>query len=255
MKTRLNSIFLLSLFAGGVGTTALAQEAGSFVVTAGAAWVNLGGSRAQELQSNSQLGTFTSPGTGAEIHNTFAGQLLLSYFVTDHLVLEGAVGFPPELNFYAHGVATPFGPQGPSMPIDGLKPLVSARVWAPTMFVKYYFGEKDSVARPFLGAGVNYTWFSSVHLHPAFSGALGAIAGPGGSVNASASSSWNPAFSAGMTYKLNDRWSLLGSVTYMPLKTTGRFESISANGTTVLSTSSKITANPIIIFGGLSYRF
>lgn len=254
MRTRLKSILIFSLIASG-GTTALAQEAGSLVVTGGAAWVNLGRSSAEELQSSSQLGTFTSPGTGAEIHNTFTGELLLTYFVTDHIAIEGAVGFPPKLNFFAHGVAAPFGAQGPSMPVDDLRPLVSARVWAPTVFVKYFFGEKDSVVRPFLGVGVNYTWFGSVQLHPAFSGALAAIAGPGGTAQASASSSWNPAIAAGLTYKLNDRWSVLGSVTYIPIKTTGRFDSVSANGTTVMSTTSRITANPVIVFAGLSYRF
>ena len=254
MRKQLNSV-VLAFSMCGLASTACSQEAGSVVVTGGAAWIDMTLSSAEKVKSSSQFGTFTSPGTGAEIHNTFTGELLVTYFATEHIAIEGAVGIPPKLNFYAHGVVAPLGPQGPSMPVGDLKPLVSARVWAPTLFVKYYFGQKDSVWRPFLGVGVNYTWFSSVQLHPAFSGALGQFAGPGGRADASASSSWNPAFSAGVTYRLNGRWSVLGSITYIPLKTTGRFNAVSANGTTVLSNTSRITANPIIGFVGVSYRF
>ncbi|MBR8127478.1 OmpW/AlkL family protein [Burkholderia ambifaria] len=254
MRKQLNSIALAISMCGLAGT-AYAQEAGSVVVTGGTAWIDMRQSSSQELKSSSQFGTFTSPGTGAEIHNTFTGELLVTYFATEHIAIESAVGFPPKLNFFSQGVATPLGPQGPAMPVGDLKPLVTARVWAPTLFVKYYFGKKDSVWRPFLGVGVNYTWFSSVQVHPAFSGALSQFAGPGGRVDASASSSWNPAFTAGVTYRLNGRWSVLGSITYIPLKTTGKFDAVSANGTTVLSNTTRITANPIIGFVGISYRF
>lgn len=93
MRKQLNSIALAISMCGLAGT-AYAQEAGSVVVTGGAAWIDMRQSSSQELKSSSQFGTFTSPGTGAEIHNTFTGEFLVTYFATEHIAIESAVGFP-----------------------------------------------------------------------------------------------------------------------------------------------------------------
>ncbi|TPQ33981.1 OmpW family protein [Cupriavidus pinatubonensis] len=236
-------------------TFARAQSAGSFMVTAGAAWINFPWSHSQEIRSSSAFGTFDSAGTDAQVHNTFAVHLPLTYFITDHIAAEAVLGIPPTLHLAAQGNMAPFGSGGPALPLGTLQPVASARVWAPMLLAKYYFGSPESVIRPYVGAGINYTWFTNVDLHPTLAGALGQVAGPGGSVHASLSSSWNPVVTLGATYNFAKQWSLTGSVTYLPVKTTASFNSVAQNGSVVLENKTRITADPIAFFIGVGHRF
>jgi outer membrane protein len=44
-------------------------------------------------------------------------------------------------------------------------------------------------------------------------------------------------------------------VTYLFLKTNATVSSVAANGQTVLSNKTRITADPVIVFLGIGYRF
>ena len=74
----------------------MAQSAGSLITTLGATWLDFGPSSATALQSTSAAGTFTSPGTGGQIHNTFSAELAFTYFVTDNIALDLATGVLPK---------------------------------------------------------------------------------------------------------------------------------------------------------------
>ena len=248
-------IACLALIAGATSGSAMAQGAGSVMTTFGGAWLDFGNSSTSALQSSSAAGTFTSPGTGGQIHNTFTAELVLGYFITDHIAVELAAGVPPKLKLYTQGTAAPLGPGGPTLGLDDLKPIESARAWPPVLFLKYYFGEAQSKLRPFVGVGVNYTWYSHIELNPTFSGALQQFAGPGGQVKASLSPSWNPAFNTGVSYNFSKNWYGTVSVTYLPLKTNAAVSAVAANGQTVLSNRARITGNPWIGFVGIGYRF
>jgi hypothetical protein len=105
-------ITCLALIAGGICSGAMAQSAGSLITSAGGTWMDFGPSSATALQSTSAAGTFTSPGTGGRIHNTFTAELAFTYFITDNIALDLATGVPPKLKLYAQGTAAPFGPKG-----------------------------------------------------------------------------------------------------------------------------------------------
>ncbi|RKT27535.1 outer membrane protein [Paraburkholderia sp. RAU2J] len=191
-------IAYLALIAGLICDSAMAQSAGSFVTSVGGAWLDFGSSSATALQSTSAAGTFTSAGTGGQIHNTFTAELAFTYFITDHIALDLASGVPPKLKLYAQGTAAPFGSGGPTLAFGNLQPLATTRSWPPIVFLKYYFGAAQSRLRPFVGVGVNYTWYSHTELNSTFSSALQHVAGPGGQAKASLSPSWNPAFNAAL---------------------------------------------------------
>jgi outer membrane protein len=245
----------LALIPGAICGSAMAQSAGSVVTSVGGAWLDFGQSSSTAMQSTTAAGTFTSPGTGGQIHNTFTAELALTYYVTDHIALDLASGIPPKLKLYAQGRVTPLGPNGPGLDLGGLQPLATTRSWPPILFLKYYFGDAQSKFRPFAGVGVNYTWYSHTELNPTFSGALQHFAGPGGHVDSSLSPSWNPAVNAGVSYNISKNWYATASVTYLPLKTNATVEAIAANGQAVLTNKTRITANPWITFVGVGYRF
>jgi outer membrane protein len=245
----------LALIPGAICGSAMAQSAGSLITSVGGAWLDFGPSSSSSMQSSSAAGTFTSPGTGGQIHNTFTAELSLTYFVTDHIALDLASGVPPKLKLYAQGKVAPLGQEGPSLDLGSLQPLATTRSWPPILFVKYYFGDAQAKLRPFAGIGVNYTWYTTTQLNPTFSGALQHFAGPGGHVDSSLSPSWNPAFDVGASYNISKNWYATASVTYLPLKTNASVSAVAANGQSVLTNRTHITANPWITFAGLGYRF
>jgi outer membrane protein len=240
---------------GVICSSAMAQSAGSLITSVGGTWLDFGPSSATSLQSSSALGTFTSSGTSGQIHNTFTLELSTTYFATDHIAFDLATGVPPKLKLYAQGNATPFGAGGPSLNLGSLQPLADTRSWAPILFLKYYFFDAQTKLRPFVGVGANYTWYSHTNLNSTFSGGLQQIAGPGGQVKVSLSPSWNPAFSVGASYNISKNWYATTSVTYLFLKTNATINSVAANGQTVLSNKTRITADPVIVFLGIGYRF
>src|ERR1700684_2332119 len=193
----------LALISGALCSSAMGQSAGSLVSSVGGAWLDFGRSSATPLQSSSALGTFNSPGTGGQIHNTFTLELSTTYFITDNIAFDLAGGIPPKLKLYAQGNATPFGAGGPSLNLGNLAPLATTRAWSPILFVKYYFFDAQAKLRPFVGVGGNYTWYSHTDLNSTFSSALQQVAGPGGQVKTTLSPSWNPAFAAGASYNIS----------------------------------------------------
>lgn len=54
--------------------------------------------------------------------------------------------------------------------------------------------------------------------------------------------------------RLRERYAT-ASVTYLFLKTNATVSSVAANGQTVLSSKTRITADPVIVFPGMGYRF
>jgi outer membrane protein len=231
-----------------------AQSAGSLVVTPGIAWIDASRSSFGASTSTSIVGTFASPVSG-QVHNALTGEVLINYFVTDNISIEDTVGIPPRIGMYAQGTAMPLGPGGPALALGNLHPLSSARAWSPMMLVKYNFGSDKSAFRPYAGIGVNYTWFSAIELNPTYAAAAHMFAGPGGSVTASQSPSWNPVFTAGASYNLGGNWYATASLTYLPLKANATVTSISAAGHPTLTAKTRITADPLLVFAGLGYRF
>ncbi|WP_126223400.1 OmpW/AlkL family protein [Burkholderia ambifaria] len=246
---------LLFVLFVGVCRVAAAQTAGDVVATVGGAWMNFSNSSSGQLVSSSQFGTFPSPGTSAEIHNTFTAGLLLDAFVTDHIAAEVVLAYPPTLNVYAQGNAAPLGSAGPQLPLGALRPLASARAWPATVQLKYNFMRADANFRPYVGVGVNYTWYTNIKINSTFNGAAQSFAGPGGSVQSSLSNSWNPVVSAGFTYKIAQHWFANGMLMYIPLKTNATINSVAADGTVTLSNKMHIKADPLIAFVGVGYRF
>ncbi|MFM0741379.1 OmpW family protein [Paraburkholderia xenovorans] len=256
-----------------------AQSAGSNVVTLG--WLHV-----MPLQSSSPLttdsapvpinaplrlpSTFTSPDTGLHTSNADTVGLTISHFFTDHFAATSVLGVPPTFEISGLGTIRPPGPAGAlgsqDIGLPAVNPIVkSVRQWSPALIFQYYFGDATASIRPFLGIGVSYNWFSDVQLQPNFvqqtqqnlGGVMAASAGKPGptQVSAKASSSWQPVFNAGLTYNFTRHWGIVASVTYIPLKTTSTLTIKAADGTTLAQSSSRLKADPIISYFGVTYRF
>jgi outer membrane protein len=214
--------------------------------------------------------SFTSPGTGLSTNSANTVGLVFSHYLTDHIAVTTVAGVPPVFKIYGHGTIQPPGPAGAlgqqNLGDPQTNPIVkSVRQWSPALLFQYYFNEPTAKFRPFVGVGVSYNWFSDLQLSPNFVTAtqnnlgsvLAAGAGKPGTtqVSAKASTSWAPVFNAGLAYNITDHWGLVASVTYIPLKTTSSVIIKAADGTELGVSKAELTADPIISFLAVSYKF
>lgn len=87
-----------------------------------------------------------------------------------------------------------------------------ARQMAPTMFVNYKFGTPSSTLRPFIGLGVNLTTFKAT------STPAGVAALNDGPLSIKLGNSVGAAAQAGVTYRIDEHWSLNAAWTIVQVK-------------------------------------
>ncbi|KER69694.1 MULTISPECIES: OmpW family outer membrane protein [Burkholderia] len=256
-----------------------AQSAGSNVVTLG--WFHVMPQQSSTPMTTNVAPTpintplrlppsFTSPGTGLRTSGADTVGLTVSHFLTDHIAVTSVAGVPPVFKVSGQGTIKPPGPAGAlgtqNIGLASVNPIVkSVRQWSPAMLLQYYFGAATAKFRPFLGLGVSYNWFSDLQLNTNFikqtQDNLGAILAAGAgkpgttSVEAKASSSWQPVFNAGLQYNMTEHFGLIASVTYIPLKTTSTVTIKAADGTVLSESKSDLKADPIISYVGMTYKF
>ncbi|HDR9487616.1 TPA: OmpW family protein [Burkholderia aenigmatica] len=256
-----------------------AQSAGSNVVTLG--WFHVMPQQSSTPMTTNVAPTpintplrlppsFTSPGTGLRTSGADTVGLTVSHFLTDHIAVTSVAGVPPVFKVSGQGTIRPPGPAGAlgtqNIGLASVNPIVkSVRQWSPAMLLQYYFGAATAKFRPFLGLGVSYNWFSDLQLNSNFikqtQDNLGAILAAGAgkpgttSVEAKASSSWQPVFNAGLQYNMTEHFGLIASVTYIPLKTTSTVTIKAADGTVLSESKSDLKADPIISYVGMTYKF
>ncbi|WP_206957758.1 OmpW/AlkL family protein [Trinickia acidisoli] len=226
-------------------SAAHAQSAGQLVINAG--WSHFSPQGSSDPLTVNALGqSAVMAGSGATISSGDTFGLTASYYVTDHISADTEMGVPP--TWHLNGSGT----------LAGAGELGTARAWSPAILVNYHFGEPNARLRPYLGAGVTYTWFSNVKLSNAVSGgqilaspAVGtALEGP---TSVSLSQSFAPVVNAGLTYNIDSHWSIGASIAYSWLTTKATLTTQSSVGT--VTSTTKLKVNPIVTFLSVGYRF
>lgn len=196
-----------ALFAG----SAMAHEAGSTILRVGGVLV--------EANSTSKSKTVQ-----LDVRNNAQLGLTLTHMLTDNIGVE-LLG------------ATPF-----SHYIDAESPVlnkvVKVKHLPPSLYAQYYFLDKDAGARPYLGAGLNYTrFFSAKALNPAITNLK------------VKKHSFGPVVNVGIDIKLTDNVALNTAMWYTRIKTKANFDALGA------SHEVKLKLDPIVYFAGLSFKF
>lgn len=182
--------------------SAFAHQAGDVLVRGGAIMVSPSTDSGDvlDVQSDTQFG-FTA-----------------SYLLTDNWGVE-LLG------------ATPF-----SHSVDlGGNEVAKVKHLPPTLMAQYYFGNAQSKVRPYVGAGINYTFFFDEKGVNALDGA-----------KVDVESSWGLAAQAGLDMAVTENLFVNGSIWYMNIES-----DVTVNGTVV----DKAKINPIGLMVGLGYRF
>jgi outer membrane protein len=205
----------IGLAALAIAGAASAQKAGDDVFSLGVAVIT------QDIS----VGTLTSTGgaassvvtsnlVGANASTSGATTLSASWLhmFTNNIATELTLGAPPRIKM---NINTPSGNSLNSKTHDGA---AEADVLTPALVAKYLFNTPADKFRPYAGLGVSYISFQNVTANGGSSGAaldVTHLAGNGAKLD----DSWAPVYNLGMIYNINDRWSINGSISYIPIET------------------------------------
>ncbi|KVA06887.1 hypothetical protein WI41_15425 [Burkholderia latens] len=231
----------------GIGIASLAgdaraQAAGS--VSLGAGWLHImPQSGSGDLFVQSVAGAPVNralPDTGGHVATSNAFSLMAEYQFTDHVGIAFLAGTPFTSDLVGDRSFAGYGVLGQAKPL------------APVHALRYHFLAADARFRPFVGLGVNYTWYVDTHItNKQF---LDGSCGPGCTTRSSLSASWNPTFEAGFNVALGKHLGLNVSAMYIPMSTTLTTDATNAAGTHDVTTL-HVHTNPLITHVDLVYSF
>lgn len=196
------------------GSGAFAQKAGDNIVSIGLASINpdtnVGplASTGIDPTSNYVAGRFNIKNAG--LRGSIASQTTVSFswlhMYSDNIGAELSLGIPPKLTLDLQRA-------------DGSTEQGAATVKSltPAVIAKYFFNTPQDKIRPYLGLGVSHVSFRDVS--PSAAESIQALAGN----DASLESTWTPVYNAGIVYNIDEKWSVVGSVAYLPIRTTATF--------------------------------
>ena len=224
------SLFTASLLALAIAAPlAQAHQAGDIIVRAGAITVD-----PQESSGNidhAVLGKVA--GSGATLNSDTQLGLNFAYMVTDNIGVELLAATP-----FSHDVGVK-GMPGGLADLNGN--LGELKHLPPTLSVVYYPLDSSSAFQPYVGAGINYTWFFDTELSSEAEGK--------GFRGLDMKDSWGLAAQVGMDYMLTDNIMLNAQVRYIDIETTG---------TTYLGADKvqvDVDVDPFVYMVGLGYKF
>lgn len=205
---------------------AQAYEAGDIIVRAGAVTVD------PHEDSSSIRANGNSLGGKATLDSDTQLGLNFAYMLTNHWGVELLAATP-----FQHSV----GVQG--LPIDSLNgKLADVKQLPPTLSVVYYPLDSKSVFQPYVGLGVNYTFF--------FDQNLSGAAESKGFSNLNLKDSWGLAGQVGLDYMLTDNILLNAQVRYIDIDT---HASVDLAGVGRVSTD--VSVDPWVYMVGIGYKF
>lgn len=169
------------------------------------------------------------PTANAKINDSYVPELDISYFFTKNIAAELVLGVTP------HKVT------GNAAPINGL-PIGKTLLLPPTLTLQYHFTDLGAF-KPYVGAGVNYTFFLD---QSAGNSTVGGLTVTSLNVN----NSFGFALQAGFDYMINQNWGLNFDVKKLWLQ-----PSYTAVVAPLGGINGKLRIDPWLIGIGITYRF
>ena len=206
----------------GVAGEVAAYPAGTVVLRSGGALV-----QPREQSSALALDGVALPGTGAAVGDDTQLGIAATYMVTSHWGLGLLVATPFEHDLRALGVGADAG---------------SVQHLPPTLTLQYFPREAASAWQPYVGVGVNYTWFFDEEV----GGELMQIFGDG---DLTLDSSWGWAGQLGVDFRWDDHWLLGASLWYLDIDTEATFR-FPAHRVTAA-----VAVDPWVYMLGVGYTF
>ncbi|MFT7414055.1 MAG: outer membrane protein [Methylophagaceae bacterium] len=216
--TKLAIVLLAATGISAVATPAMAYEAGDWLVRGRIINVNPNDDSGAIHSNGSPLA-----GTGVTVNSDTVPELDITYMIDRNWAVELILGYSKhEVTSHGAGLVAP--------------KVINAKVLPPTLTLQYHF-MPDSNIRPYIGAGVNYTYFFDEDT-------AGDLSTAG--VTVKMEDSWGLAAQAGVDIAINDDWFVNLDVKYIDMSTTAKF----SNGLSV-----DVDVNPFVYGIGVGRRF
>jgi len=232
MKTALLPLLVALALACGTCASALAQ---STILKLGGLWLD------PRASTSALSGPFT-PTDALSLKFPTQTTLYLSAArdINEHWEAELALSAPTlDMGLV---VLKPAALSSSTAALDGAV-VAKVRQVSPTLFFNYKLGDSSNPFRPFVGLGVNYTFFDNADSSPAYD------AVNGGPTNLKLDDALGLALQLGITAKLGGPWSITGSWSTAQVKT-----KLTTN-TLGLQRSMDITFRPSIFIIAAGYSF
>src|SRR5690554_4875917 len=226
MRTQLlaSTILALSVAAPSV----MAHEAGDILVRAGVVTVTTSESTSGVMVD----GTTDLRGEATLNNNTQLG-LNFAYMLTDKVAVELLAATPFEHDVAINGTGA----------VDGS--LGKVKHLPPTLSAVYYPLESSSVFQPYVGVGVNYTWFFDEETTASAESNTPSL------TNLKVKNSWGWAAQIGADYMLTENIMLNGQIRYIDIDTEATVDVAGGAAHAVVDVDIK----PVVYMVGLGYKF
>jgi outer membrane protein len=235
------------LAAASAASSAQAQTRSSdWQVRVGGAWINTDTSNDNLVFEGIELNNFR-----ANVGNKAGPVFNVTWFATPNIGIELLAAAP-----FKHGISG----RGELSGLD----LGSTKHLPPTLSVQYHF-LPHSELRPYVGAGVNYTIFSSESVASGVHEALIATANgatgsdfAGGSTRMSIKDSYGLSFQAGVDLHFNKRWFVNFDARWISIDADARLKSrttSASTGDTTLRSNLDLSIDPWVYSATIGYRF
>jgi outer membrane protein len=214
---------LLALGASAIAAPAMAYEAGDILVRG----------RIINVNPNDDSGSLTVNGVdsgadGVSVNSDTIPELDLTYMITPNWGVELILGYSEH---------TVKGNKNWS----ALGDVIDTKVLPPTLTLQYHFAPNSNI-RPYVGAGINYTYFFDEDV-------AGSVL-PAAGDKVKLESSWGLAAQAGVDIAIDKDWFFNVDVKYIDIDTTARF-----SGTAVGSAKIDADIDPFVYGIGIGRRF
>jgi outer membrane protein len=235
MKTTKLAIALLAATGlSAIAAPAMAYEAGDWLVRGRIAHINPNDD-SDGLYADIG-GGYVDNGEGVKVDSDTIPELDITYMITKNWGVELILGYS-EHTVTAH--------KGVGAFMDGSslnKDVIDTKVLPPTLTLQYHF-MPDSNIRPYVGAGINYTYFFDEKV-PNRSG----LDNPGAKVKLE--DSFGLALQAGVDVAINDDWFFNADVKYIDIDTKAKFSNTLVGPATI-----NADIDPFVFGVGIGRRF
>lgn len=213
--------------------------------------------------------SFDSPQVAATPRAARTLTLSAAWPVSPRWALRLDLGIPPEVSVDGAGIAAPPGAAGEVFRLDlgdpALNPLVTQRQWSPIASLQYRFRDPAARVRPFVAAGITYTWFSAIEIDDALERALDQrfgqpLANGAGKPGPTAATLdveplWAPAAAAGVGVRLRGPWTLTAALGYTPFEVDGTLRIRADDGSELSRTHARLELGGMAAGLALGYVF
>ena len=228
------SILASSVLALAIAAPAVqAHQAGDIIVRAGAVTVQTHENTSGVKGDRGTLASLGNIGGKTSINNDTQLGLNFAYMVTDQWGIELLAATPFKHDAKISGTMVPSVADGK---------LGSFKHLPPTLSAVYYPLNNDSAFQPYVGAGINYTWF--------FDESVGGDAKQRGFTSMKIKNSWGLAAQVGADYMLTDKLMINGQIRYIDIDTTAY-----ASHSTLGRAKVDVDVKPWVYMVGLGYKF